>query len=328
MIEVNGLSKHYLMAKKQPGLLGAMKGLFSREYTVKKAVNDISFTIGQGEMVGYIGANGAGKSTTIKMLCGILTPSEGHILVNGVAPSKERKSNAKNIGAVFGQRTQLFWDIAVRESFELLKHIYEIPEKEYQKSITLFTEVLQLEPLLSVPVRQLSLGQKMRCELAAAFLHNPAIVYLDEPTIGLDVAVKVKIREFIKQMNQNKGTTVILTTHDMQDIEEICNRLIIIDEGKVLYDGSLQSIKDRFGHKRVIHFELELEGEFSLPEALNNKAEFSPGEEGIISVSFSNQFITAADVISAMLAQYRIRDLTIADPKIETIVREIYERGI
>jgi ABC-2 type transport system ATP-binding protein len=328
MIRVNGLTKHYRIAKKQPGLTGAIKGLFHREYEVKKAVDDISFHIRPGEMVGYIGANGAGKSTTIKMLCGILTPSSGDVSINGLVPYKERKRNARNIGAVFGQRTQLFWDIAVRESYDLLKHIYEIPEDEYQETITMFTEVLQLEPLLGMPVRQLSLGQKMRCELAAAFLHNPPIVFLDEPTIGLDVAVKVKIREFIKEINRTKGTTVILTTHDMQDIEEICNRIIIIDEGKVLYDGSLQSIKDQLGHKRVIHFELELEGPFTLPNSIIDQAEFSQDDAGIVSVSFSKQAVTASDVITEVMKEYRIRDLTIADPKIETIVQEIYERGL
>ncbi|MGF7047907.1 ABC-2 type transport system ATP-binding protein [Paenibacillus sp. DS2015] len=328
MIQVSGLSKHYRIVKKKPGLTGAIKGLFHREYEVKKAVDDISLLIRPGEMVGYIGANGAGKSTTIKMLCGILTPSSGNVTVNGVIPYKERKENAKNIGAVFGQRSQLFWDIAVLESYDLLKHIYEIPEHEYQETIKIFTEVLQLEPLLNIPVRQLSLGQKMRCELAAAFLHNPPVVFLDEPTIGLDVTVKVRIREFIKKMNQAKGTTVILTTHDMQDIEEICNRIIIIDEGKILYDGSVQSIKDHFGNKRVIHFELDSEAPFQLPESLMHKVDFSCGEDGTISASFSNNVITAADVITEVMKEYRIRDLTIADPKIETIVQEIYERGI
>lgn len=328
MIEVNNLSKHYKIAQKSPGLSGAVKSLFSRKYTTKRAVDEINFRIESGEMVGYIGANGAGKSTTIKMLCGILTPSSGDITVNGVVPYKERKRNAKNIGAVFGQRSQLFWDIAVRESYELLKHIYEIPEEEFRTTLDLFTEVLDLEPLMGVPVRQLSLGQKMRCELAAAFLHNPAIVYLDEPTIGLDVAVKVKIRQFIKEMNRLRGTTVILTTHDMQDIEEICNRIIIIDSGKVLYDGSLQSIKERYGDKRVIHFELELDSEFVLPEVLDGLAEWSVGEAGTIGIAFSNHSITAANVISEMLKVYRIRDLTIADSKIETIVQDIYIRGI
>ncbi|RUT46305.1 ATP-binding cassette domain-containing protein [Paenibacillus anaericanus] len=328
MIEVKGLSKYYKLVEKKPGLSGAVQGLFARKYSIKKAVDDISFVIDQGEMVGYIGANGAGKSTTIKMLCGILTPSSGEITVSGIVPYKERKRNASNIGAVFGQRTQLFWDIAVRESYDLLKHIYEIPQHQYEKTMDLFTEVLDLGPLLGIPVRQLSLGQKMRCELAAAFLHSPSIVYLDEPTIGLDVAVKVKIRQFIKEMNRSMNTTVILTTHDMQDIEEICKRIIIIDEGKILYDGSIQSIKDRYGHKRIIHFEMEQEGEFTLPESLLGKAEFTAHEAGVVSLSFSNLIITAAEVISEMLRFYHIRDLTIADSRIESIVQDIYERGI
>lgn len=331
MIEVSALSKEYKIAEKSPGLTGAIKGLFVRKYTVKKAVDRISFRIGQGEMVGYIGANGAGKSTTIKMLCGILTPSGGEVRVNGIVPYVDRHKNARGIGAVFGQRTQLFWDIAVRESYDLLKHIYEIPDEDYKESLALFTEVLNLEPLLGIPVRQLSLGQKMRCELAAAFLHRPSIVYLDEPTIGLDIAVKTRIRAFIREMNRQRNTTVILTTHDMQDIEEICSRVILIDEGKIVYDGSLDSIKERFGNKRVVHFELDLEGPFVLPEPLEGRAEaLKPDEETLnrISIAFGSQTITAADVISEMLKAYRIRDLTIADPKIETIVKEIYERGV
>lgn len=331
MIEVSGLVKEYKIAKRNPGLRGAIQGLFKRDYTIKQAVQGINFSIQKGEMVGYIGANGAGKSTTIKMLTGILTPSRGQVLVDGIVPYENRQRNAKNIGAVFGQRTQLFWDIPVRESFDLLKHIYQVPEEQYQETLALFTEVLDLEPLLGIPVRQLSLGQKMRCELAAAFLHSPSVVYLDEPTIGLDVAVKTKIRAFIKEMNRLQNTTVILTTHDMGDIEEICNRIIIIDEGRILYDGDLQQIKDRFGQKRVIHFELDLKHEFVLPAELFGQVDVlsSDSEESsTVSLSFNNQTITAADVISIMLQDYHIRDLTIADPKIETIVKEIYERGL
>jgi ABC-2 type transport system ATP-binding protein len=331
MIEVSGLVKEYKIAKRNPGLRGAIQGLFKRSYTIKQAVQGIHFSIQKGEMVGYIGANGAGKSTTIKMLTGILTPSRGQVLVDGIVPYENRQRNAKNIGAVFGQRTQLFWDIPVRESFDLLKHIYQVPEQQYQETLARFTEVLDLEPLLGIPVRQLSLGQKMRCELAAAFLHSPSVVYLDEPTIGLDLAVKTKIRAFIKEMNRLQNTTVILTTHDMGDIEEICNRIIIIDEGRILYDGDLQSIKDRFGQKRVIYFELDLQSEFVLPAQLHGQVDVLPSdneETSTVSLSFNNQTITAADVISIMLQDCHIRDLTIADPKIETIVKEIYERGL
>lgn len=333
MIEVRNLSKQYKIVKKNPGLIGAVQGLFSREYTLKQAVEDISFRIEQGETVGYIGANGAGKSTTIKMLSGILTPSEGEVRVNGIVPYKDRQKNARNIGAVFGQRTQLFWDIAVRESYDLLKHIYEIPEAQFKQTLDLFVEVLNLEPLLATPVRQLSLGQKMRCELAAAFLHSPSVVYLDEPTIGLDVAVKVKIRNFIKEMNKRQKTTVLLTTHDMQDIEEICDRIIIIDEGKILYDGGLQAIKERFGHKRVVDFDVSVAQTFELPSALHGRVEHAVQRDEAantskVTVSFSNRDISAAEIINEMMKHHSVIDLTIADPKIETIVQEIYERGV
>lgn len=330
MIQVKNLSKNYQIVERDPGLRGAMKALLKRKYMIKHAVKNIDFEIKQGEMVGYIGANGAGKSTTIKMLCGILTPTDGQITVNGIVPYKERQKNASNIGAVFGQRTQLFWDIPVRESYDLLRHIYEVPEEQYKETLSLFTEVLNLEPLLSIPVRQLSLGQKMRCELAAAFLHRPKVVYLDEPTIGLDVAVKVKIRQFIKQMNKMWGTTVILTTHDMQDIEEICNRIIIINEGAIIYDGNLHSIQEQFGHKRLIHFDLETDEAIILPKKLNGAAEIDnyDKEHRKVTLSITSKEISAASIIATMMTEYEIRDLTIADPKIETIVEEIFNRGL
>ncbi|WP_226535689.1 ABC transporter ATP-binding protein [Fictibacillus halophilus] len=331
MIEVHNLAKHYKIAKRDPGLRGAVKSLFYRKHETKEAVKGINLHIEAGEMVGYIGANGAGKSTTIKMLTGILTPTSGEVKVNGIIPYENRKQNASHIGAVFGQRTQLFWDIPVRESYELLKHIYEIPQKQYEETLAEFVEVLHLEPLLGIPVRQLSLGQKMRCELAAAFLHRPKVVYLDEPTIGLDVAVKVRIRSFIKQMNARYGTTVLLTTHDMQDIEEICQRIIIIDDGSVIYDGSIQNIKSQFGDKRVIHFELENSDNFTLPQELAHAAQVLPREEENlhkISITFSSRDISGAELISIMMNHYTVADLTIADPKIETIVEEIYGRGM
>lgn len=327
MITVENLKKEYKLVKRDPGLKGAVKSLFNRKYETKHAVKGINFTIEQGETVGYIGANGAGKSTTIKMLTGILTPTSGKVTVNGLVPYENRQKNAVNIGAVFGQRTQLFWDIPVRESYNLLKHIYEIPEQEYQETIAMFTEVLNLEPLLSIPVRQLSLGQKMRCELAAAFLHRPKVVYLDEPTIGLDIAVKVKIRKFIKEMNQRWGTTVLLTTHDMQDIEEICDRIIIIDGGTILYDGGLEQIKKQFGQKRVIHFELADKETFVLPAQLNDQVEILPNEEETkVSLSFDHEAVKSSFVISEMMGMYEIGDLNIADPKIETIVEELYNK--
>lgn len=330
MIKVKDLSKEYKIVQRDPGLKGALKSLVHRRCVTKEAVKGISFDIENGEMVGYIGANGAGKSTTIKMLCGILTPTGGSVSVNGITPYKDRMNNAKQIGAVFGQRTQLFWDIPVRESYDLLRHIYEIPKEQYEETLEMFIDVLHLQPLLSIPVRQLSLGQKMRCELAAAFLHRPDVVYLDEPTIGLDIAVKVRIREFIKEMNKKWGTTVILTTHDMQDIEEICSRVIIINEGVILYDGDLKSIKSKFGHKRQIHFDLEYDGKPSLPEKLSQIAEITNYdlETRKLTLSVQGKDTPIALIISEMMNVYKISDLTIAEPKIETIVEEIFNRGL
>ncbi|AZB43210.1 ATP-binding cassette domain-containing protein [Bacillus sp. FJAT-42376] len=331
MIKAVDLKKEYILVKRDPGLRGALKSLFKRTYEKKSAVKGVSFHIQKGEMVGYIGANGAGKSTTIKMLTGILTPSSGEVKVNGIVPYKNRKANAKQIGAVFGQRTQLFWDIPVRESFELLKEIYEVPDSQFKETMALFTDVLQLDALLGIPVRQLSLGQKMRCELAAAFIHRPEVVYLDEPTIGLDVAVKVKIRKFIRDMNEKWGTTVLLTTHDMQDIEEICSRIIIIDQGMILYDGGLEEIKERFSAKREVHFEMEPMQAFAFPDSIAHAAELRMEEgEGVQKavLSFSNQIIKGSEVIAEVLKLNKITDLSIQDPNIETIIEEIYNRGL
>lgn len=243
MIEVNHISKEFVSPKKYPGLKGAIKGLFSREKVIKKAVDDISFQIEDGESVGYIGSNGAGKSTTIKMMTGILTPTKGNCIINGVDPNKKRKENAQNIGVVFGQRTQLWWDLPLSESFTILKEIYNVSDEEYEKQMKFLNEVLELSEFFDRPVRNLSLGQRMRADLGAALLHNPKVLYLDEPTIGLDVLVKDNIRKAIKEINEKYHTTVILTTHDIGDIEELCTRIIIIDEGKKIYDGGIEELK-------------------------------------------------------------------------------------
>ncbi|RSK26275.1 ATP-binding cassette domain-containing protein [Bacillus sp. HMF5848] len=328
MITVENLKKDYKILKRDPGLSGAMKALFYRQYNIKEAVKGVNFSINQGELVGYIGANGAGKSTTIKMLSGILTPSEGMVSVNGIIPYKERQKNARQIGAVFGQRTQLFWDIPVRESYDLLKHIYEVPEEQFKETLNLFTEVLQLSSLLEIPVRQLSLGQKMRCELAAAFLHKPSIVYLDEPTIGLDVAVKNSIRQFIKEMNRKWNTTVLLTTHDMQDIEEICNRIIVIDEGQLVYDGDIQTFKYSYGQKRSISLEMPDTAAFILPLELEYIVDVKESTEHHITISFNKDNMSASDVIGKILRENVVTDITISEPKIETIVEQIYKHSM
>jgi len=244
IIEVKNLVKTYKVIEKQDGLLGYFKNLINPKYKEFKAVKNINFNIDEGELVGYIGENGAGKSTTIKMLTGLLTPTSGEVLVNGLVPNQHRIENNKNIGAVFGQKTQLWWDLPVIESFRLIKKMYKIPENEYKENLKIFTEILELEDLLDKQVKNLSLGQKMRCEIAVTFLHNPKIVYLDEPTIGLDVFVKENIRRFIKDINKEKKTTVILTTHDLKDIEDVCDRIILLDKGKIIASGSPLELKN------------------------------------------------------------------------------------
>ena len=237
IIEVKNLVKTYKIIEKEDGIKGYFKNLIKPKYNEFTAVKGINFNIEEGELVGYIGENGAGKSTTIKMLTGLLTPTSGKVIVNGIVPNEKRIENNKNIGAVFGQKTQLWWDLPVIESFRLIKKMYKIPENEYRKNLKKFTEILDLANLLEKQVKNLSLGQKMRCEIAATFLHNPKIVYLDEPTIGLDVFVKENIRKFIKDINKEKKTTVILTTHDLKDIEDVCDRIILLDKGQIIYDG-------------------------------------------------------------------------------------------
>ena len=328
IIEVENLRKEYKINERGEGLKGAIVNLFNPKYVTKVAVNNINFSIDQGEMVGYIGANGAGKSTTIKMLTGILTPTSGKVSVNGIIPYKNRIKNNMQIGAVFGQRTQLWWDIPVIESYKLLQKIYEVPIDTHKKNLDMFIEFLDLKDLLKVPVRQLSLGQKMRCEIAAAFLHNPKIVYLDEPTIGLDFMVKEKIREFIKTLNQETGATVILTTHDLQDIEEICSRIIIIDKGDIMFDGALAEIKNKFGDECVISFKVKNVNS-ALQEILNGKPEsiciltFEPHN---IELKFTKKQIPVAEVISLVASYSDILDISINEASIDTIVKELFSQ--
>ncbi|GKX67245.1 putative ABC transporter, ATP-binding protein [Clostridium sp. TW13] len=331
MIEVKNLKKEFKMSKKYPGFKGAIKSFFSREYTVKAAVNDISFNIADGEVVGYIGANGAGKSTTIKMMTGILTPTSGTVLVNGVVPYEQREKNAKDIGVVFGQKTQLWWDLPISETFSLLKDIYDVGDKEYKERMEFLNEVLELDEFMLRPVRTLSLGQRMRADLAAAFIHNPKIIYLDEPTIGLDVVVKENVRKAIKLINEQFGTTIILTTHDLNDIEELCSRIIIIDSGSILYDGSLTQIKEKYGYmtnievqiNRVVKYEelcfiKELDEKDTSITILNNK----------ISINFNKNNISIADILGKLMAKFNIVDFTVRETSIEDIVKKIYRSEV
>lgn len=331
MIEVKNLRKEFKMNKKYPGFKGAIKSFFSREYTVKTAVDDISFKIDEGEIVGYIGENGAGKSTTIKMMTGILTPTSGEVLVNERVPYEDRQKNAKDIGVVFGQKTQLWWDLPLSETFSLLRDIYEVDEKDFQERMNFLNEILDLEPFMLSPVRTLSLGQRMRADLAAAFIHNPKIIYLDEPTIGLDVVVKDNVRKAIKKINEDFGTTIILTTHDLNDIEELCNRIIIIDSGKLIYDGGLQEIKEMYGY--MTNIEVQLKKEIDLKEVEFIKAldyeniELSIKENKLI-VTFNKNNVSTTDIIGALMGKFEVVDFSVNETTVEEIVKKIYRNEV
>ncbi len=323
IIEAVRLRKVFRSPEREPGLRGAAKALFTRTYTEKVAVDDVSFSLEPGELVGYIGPNGAGKSTTIKMLTGILVPTSGSLTVAGIVPSARRLDNAANIGAVFGQRSQLYWDLPLRESFELLRAIYDVPRDRYQRTMRQFSAMLGLEEFLATPVRQLSLGERMRGDFAAAMIHDPPIVYLDEPTIGLDVVAKEAIREFIAEVNRERGTTVILTTHDLADVERLARRIILIDDGQVIYDGSLERLREEYGTHRTLVVTLAdpCEG-IEIPEA-----EVVSREGLVIRLRFNRRAITAEALIRRVTEQCTISDVSIIEPDIETIVRRIYLEG-
>jgi ABC-2 type transport system ATP-binding protein len=330
-IQVQDLRKEFKAYSSRSGLKGAFRDLFTRNYKIVPAVNDISFQVKQGEMVGYIGENGAGKSTTIKMLTGILTPTSGNITVNGMNPHKERERFVQTIGVVFGQRSQLWWDIAVQESFRLLKKVYKVSDADYNDHMDHVIKTLDIGPLLDKPVRKLSLGQRMRCELAAALIHNPPLLFLDEPTIGLDVLVKLKIREFLKEINEKYNTTILLTTHDLTDIEALCERVIMLDEGNIIYDGALKSLKEHWAEGKEIQFEFLERAE------LSRLAELTSGLQVKWDLDEKNQVFTAltgddeesiSQVIARTVAGYKVKDVKINEPSTEEIIRNIYERGM
>jgi ABC-2 type transport system ATP-binding protein len=331
IIEVNKLSKHFRTFRRRSGLWGSFRDLLNRKYETVRAVDDISFSIEPGEIVGYIGANGAGKSTTIKMLTGILVPTGGSINVQGLVPYKQRYRHVKKIGVVFGQRTQLWWDIAVIEALRLLQKIYEIPQLEFENRLKKFEEVLGIADLLNIPVRMLSLGQRMRCDLAASLLHNPPVLFLDEPTIGLDIDVKSSVRDFIKEINREYNTTVILTTHDLSDIEHLCRRVIMIDSGKLIFDGELKALRDQAIARRrlIIDFVLPIE-RADLEKVLNGyPIELESDNPFRWEISFDRRQANAPEIIGQLLSRLEVKDLELEDPKIEDVVREIYrqERG-
>lgn len=329
MIKVENLHKEFVVSKKKPGFLGAIQGLFKREKEIKKAVDGVSFHIAKGEMVGYIGANGAGKSTTIKMMTGILVPTSGQCSVGGIVPYQERMRNARQIGVVFGQRTQLWWDLPVRETFTILKEIYGVPAADFKDRLGYLEKVLSISEFEAQPVRTLSLGQRMRADLAAAMIHNPSVLFLDEPTIGLDIVVKEKMLDAIKDLNRQFNTTVILTTHDMEDIEELCKRIIIIDKGKKVYDGGLKEIKDRYGFMTTVQMEVKdshKARELAWQDAFELDGEdfSSRVEDNILSVRFNKNKASIADVIGFALPRIPVLDVKIQETQIEEIVKEIY----
>ncbi|MCS7463398.1 ABC transporter ATP-binding protein [Paenibacillus doosanensis] len=328
-IEVRNLRKEFRVQKNREGLKGAVQDLFRREYNQVRAVKDISFQIPKGEICGYIGENGAGKSTTIKMLTGILVPTSGDIRVNGYIPFQEREKFVRGIGVVFGQRSQLWWDIGVIESFQLLKKVYRVPEADFKKRLDELVERLQLSELLARPVRKLSLGQRMRCELAASLLHNPQIVFLDEPTIGLDIVVKTEIREFLKQMNQRYETTILLTTHDLQDIEALCSRVIMLDDGRIIYDGGLEELKAKWGKGKEVILQfaeaVSIERLRELTQGL--EVQWSLDNELTAKVWIPQQRANVSEVLSRVVSVTSIEDIKIVETNTDDIVREIYQSG-
>ncbi len=325
IIEVKDLVKTYKIIEKEDGLVGYFKNLIRPKYKELTAVNHINFEIQKGELVGYIGENGAGKSTTIKMLTGLLTPTSGEIVVNGLVPNEKRIQNNKNIGAVFGQKTQLWWDLPVIESFRLIKKMFKIPENEYRKNLKRFTEILDLEDLLDKQVKNLSLGQKMRCEIAATFLHNPKIVYLDEPTIGLDVFVKENIRKFIKEINKEKKTTVILTTHDLKDIEDVCDRIILLDRGQIIYDGEKQKFKDIYGKYTLAELIVSSKNLSIKDKLKSNNFEIIEENENKMKIKFKHDETTIVKIMNDISEYCVIEDIHMRESELEDILKEIYK---
>ena len=325
MISVRELTKQFRSYKRREGLWGGLQNLVHREHINITAVERVSFEIRRGEMVGYIGPNGAGKSTTIKMLTGILVPTSGELKVNGFLPWKQRTQYVKTIGVVFGQRTQLWWDIAVVESLKLLRRIYEIPQREFDERMETFNEILGIRDYLHTPVRKLSLGERMRCDLAAAFLHNPPLVFLDEPTIGLDVVAKDHIRKFLRAINERFQTTVLLTTHDLDDIEELCRRILIIDHGKVLYDGPLAQLKQRLIRTKQVKCVARDGEQAAVLASLGREGlEMERVDELTYRIRFDPSRIPTSDLIRQILSSVEVRDLLIEDEPIEEIIKRIY----
>jgi ABC-2 type transport system ATP-binding protein len=323
LITVESLAKSFRVAERRPGLWGALAGVVRRRYRTVRALDGISFSVEAGELVGYIGPNGAGKSTTVKILSGILVPDSGRCEVMGRVPWRDRVPNAREIGVVFGQRTQLWWDLPVIESFELLRDIYRVSEGAYGRALDELVGLLELEPLVDVPVRQLSLGQRMRCDLAAALLHAPRLLYLDEPTIGLDAVSKLAVRDFVRRLNRERGVTVILTTHDMDDIEALCSRVIVINEGRLLLDGTLEELRAKVTRERWLIIDLVNGGETVDEPA----ADVMRHDGHRVFLRFDPDQTPAADLIARVTARHAVSDLFVQNPPIEEIIARLYGGG-
>jgi ABC-2 type transport system ATP-binding protein len=315
VVELRDVHKAFRVARK----LGRLR----REHRLVRAVDGVSFSIEPGAAVGYIGPNGAGKSTTIKMLTGILVPTSGEVTVAGLDPSRRRVELARRIGVVFGQRTQLWWDLPLRDSFDLLRHVYRVPPQRHRENLDAFVELLDMGVFLDTPVRQLSLGQRMRGELVAALLHDPEILFLDEPTIGLDVVSKEAVRAFLTELNHRRGTTLLLTTHDLVDIERLCRRMLVIDHGRVIYDGTVQEVKDRYGTERTLVVDLEQPG----PPLVVDGAEVTRVDGPRQWLRFRRVDVTAAELVAKVAAQAPLRDLAVEEPDIDEIIRRLYRDG-
>jgi ABC-2 type transport system ATP-binding protein len=324
MITVENLQKYFRISKHHRGLWGAMRNLVEHEAQLVRAVDGVSFQIQRGELVGYLGPNGAGKSTTIKMLTGLLVPSGGVVEVNGFVPWRDRERYVARIGAVFGQRSTLWWDLPVIESLDLLQFIYRAPAERFQRNLAEFRQLLELDAFLNSPVRSLSLGQRMRADLCAAMLHDPDLLFLDEPTIGLDVVAKERIRQFIAHINQERDTTILLTTHDLSDVEKLCDRVLIIDHGRLLFDGQLEALLARFGGKR----ELVVDLAEPYADVTVEGAEVAERDGLRVTYRFERNAVTASELIGRLSQRYRLRDLSVREPEIEATVRRIYEERL
>ena len=324
MIELSGITKTFRVAKRHAGTKQAVKTFFKRDYTEIQALNNVSFTIGEGEVVGYIGPNGAGKSSTVKVMSGILTPDSGTCVINGLTPWKSRKEHVKNIGVVFGQRSQLWWDVPVIDSFELIRDIYGVSENMYKRNLEELTGLLSIEEILKTPARQLSLGQRMRCEIAASLIHEPKVLFLDEPTIGLDAASKLAVRSFIRKLNSEKGTTVILTTHDTQDIEALANRILLIGKGQILLDDTLDGLKRRYSTVKTLTVRYG-EGDIQEKEGMT----FKENKEGLAVIEVNTDLLSVSQAIESISRTADIRDLSVTQTSADEIVLSLYrEFGI